>query len=333
MKYPPLVLLGYARPKETKKIIDIVNLSNICKVYYFVDFPKDSSDSKLISLNLEVKALSDYFDSKIEVENIFFDENLGPFAAYNYCMSYVFNREEELIFLEDDKLPSLSFFCYCKELLDRYRNDERVLFISGLNQRNESISNYHYDYFFSKINTSWGHAVWKRTYDKFHSVYEIYKSEYYKSLIFETYKFNLENNQMLKEGLSFFEFGNYNNHVASMEFYLLGPLRYLTNSVVIVPTLNLISDVGATEYTVHGDEYKLMTRRQKKIYFRETHEMTFPLKHPPFLIPDLNYTLVKTSIFTSIIQIFEKVERAFLILRFKGLRALIRKLKIYFQRN
>lgn len=319
----PVVLLGYARPKETKQIIERINRSETKKVYFFVDFPNDTEDAKLIQLNSDVKKLKNTFSKTIDVESVFFEKNIGPFEAYNQCMSYVFGKEEQLIFLEDDKLPSVSFFSFCSELLDKYKNDERILFISGINSNTSILDGYDYDYFFASNNSSWGHAIWRRTYNKFDSIFNVIKDDYYRKLIQQTYIFNKNNHDVLAEIQSYKDHGKYNGHVASMEFYMMGTLGILTNSLVIVPSKNLISDTGATEYTVHGDEYKLMTRNQKKIFFRETYELTSPLKHPPFMISDFRFNKSTYIPFRRVLWFIEKVERAYLILKYKGVKSLI----------
>lgn len=321
----PVVLLGYARPNETKQIIDRINQSETKKVYFFVDFPNDTTDARLMKLNADVKALVDTFNEVIDVESVFFENNVGPFEAYNQCMSIVFSKEEELIFLEDDKLPSVSFFSFCSELLDKYKNDERILFISGMNSNSAILVEYKYDYFFADVNSSWGHAIWKRTYDKFDSIYHVIQDEYYKKLIQQTYILRKNTHNVLGEIQSYLEHGKYNGHVASMEFYMMGALRILTNSLVIVPSKNLISDTGATEYTVHGDEYKLMTRSQKKIFFKETYELSKPLKHPPFVISDFRFNKTPYIPFKRILWFLEKTERAYLILRYKGIKFLLKR--------
>ena len=328
MKHAPVVLLGYARPNETKQIIERINMSKTKKVYFFVDFPNNTNDSKLVRFNNEVKALVSSFNKNIDVEPFFFEKNVGPFEAINRSTEYVFVREEELIYLEDDKLPSVSFFEYCSNLLEKYRHDERILFISGLNNSSLIYEDYPYDYFFAEINSTWGHATWKRTYDKFNYAFEFFKIKYYKNLINETYKFKGIKHDVLSEIESYLEYGKYKGHVASQEFYMLGPLRFLTNSIVIVPSKNLISNTGATEYTFHGDEYKLMTRRQRKIFFREVFELDFPLKHPPFVMTDFRFTKANNNFLTKSLLFFEKIERSFLIIKHKGLKGLIDKIKI-----
>jgi hypothetical protein len=75
-------------------------------------------------------------------------------------VSWIFERVEEAVLLEDDCLPHPSFFAYCEELLDRYRDEERVMHISGDNlrfgRRGEG------SYFFSRYPHVWGWASWRR---------------------------------------------------------------------------------------------------------------------------------------------------------------------------
>ena len=318
----PVVLIGYARPKETLDIIKMCRLVKPTKFYFIVDAPKND---EVKVLNQEVKNLVNEIDWDCDLHTYFIEKNVGPFEAYNIAMDFTFKQENRLIFLEDDKLPSMSFFYFCEELLEVYENDKRILFISGLNGRQIYPTDYNYDYFFTGMNTSWGHALWKRTYDQFKDALQFINDDYYKNQLIKLYKLDGDKHNFQKEINNYVKYGRNNGHNPSMEFYLMGPLKYLTNSLVIVPTKNLISDVGATLYTVHGDEYKMMTKRQKKWYFRETYELDFPLKHPPYVVKDLTY-LSNKSVFDSLIFFVEKVERMILILRFKGLRGLISKI-------
>jgi len=100
------------------------------------------------------------------VKTLFRDSNLGCKVAVSSAIDWFFAQEDEGIILEDDILPMRSFFPYCDELLERYRNDERVGLISGCNL----ISN-HYEiktsYFFSRYNHIWGWASWRRAWQHY----------------------------------------------------------------------------------------------------------------------------------------------------------------------
>ena len=87
----------------------------------------------------------------------------GPATAINWF----FDLEPEGIILEDDCLPDPSFFPYCAELLARYRNDPRVMMISGDNVQAHQTSDG--SYYFSQLAGTWGWATWRRAwalYDK-----------------------------------------------------------------------------------------------------------------------------------------------------------------------
>ena len=48
-------------------------------------------------------------------------------------LDWVFEREEQAIIVEDDCVPELSFFQYCQEMLEYYKDDDRILMVSGNN--------------------------------------------------------------------------------------------------------------------------------------------------------------------------------------------------------
>jgi hypothetical protein len=91
------------------------------------------------------------------------DVNMGLKMRQSSGMQWIFEECAEAIVLEDDTLPSESFFPYCQVLLERYRNDDRIMTISGCNfQRGRQRSQY--GYFFSQYHMTWGWASWRRAF-------------------------------------------------------------------------------------------------------------------------------------------------------------------------
>jgi hypothetical protein len=84
------------------------------------------------------------------------------YKTYFDAQSSIFSIVDRCIFLEDDVLVSVSFFRYCEELLEKYRDDLRVHYISGMNYLGK-YSGPNSDYFFSGEGSIWGYATWKRT--------------------------------------------------------------------------------------------------------------------------------------------------------------------------
>ena len=74
---------------------------------------------------------------------------------------------EELIVLEDDCIPHPTFFRFCEELLDRYRDDERVMHISGNHFQAQSRRPTPCSYSFARWNLCWGWATWRRAWRHF----------------------------------------------------------------------------------------------------------------------------------------------------------------------
>jgi hypothetical protein len=82
------------------------------------------------------------------------------------AISWAFEETEELIVIEDDCIPSGSFFSFCDEMLRRYKDDERVMHVSGDNFVGSELSG-PYSYYFSKYTHAWGWATWRRAWQRF----------------------------------------------------------------------------------------------------------------------------------------------------------------------
>lgn len=99
--------------------------------------------------------------------------NMGCKRRISSGLKWVFDEVSEAIILEDDCLPDPSFFSYCDELLDRYRNDERVFSVSGA-RLNPPRPNARASYYFSKYFACWGWASWRRS----HAKYDVQMSDW-----------------------------------------------------------------------------------------------------------------------------------------------------------
>lgn len=320
-----IAMLGYSRPEQTKNQIELLRKAKASKIYFFVDHPK-SDNNNLAELNIKVKELARTIDWDCDVVEHFFPKNLGPWTAYNKIMEFVFKIEDRVIYLEDDKIPSLSYFVFCDTLLEKYKNDQRILFISGLNKHQVYPDNYPYDYFFATENHHEGHAIWKRSYDLFNSAQGIYNNEYFMGIYSRFYRNKRKQKIRQKQLKSFNQTGSYNGAPPSMEFYLSGPLQFLNNSLVIVPSKNMIQEIAPADSSVHGDAIHVLTSRQQKSYFKKTFELELPIKHPPYVINDYKYfnDFDQLSLF---IILLEKIERVIRIIRYRGFNALIDKIK------
>jgi len=187
-------------------------------------------------------------------------------------MNWVFSQVEEAIILEDDCLPDASFFPYCAELLERYRGDSRVAYISGCNlvQRYTHTED---SYYFSRIGGIWGWATWRsewQRYDRHLSGWPEIRNERKLAEIFDQPK-------AVASWTRIFNLMYENKGPDTWDYqWLYTNLR--NNSLIIVPSVNLISNLGFGEGATHTtvEDARFMLRGA---------QMEFPLRHPSSFIP------------------------------------------------
>jgi hypothetical protein len=156
----PVALLIFNRPEVTRKLVEEVLKVKPPQVLVFADGPRPDhpEDAGLIDAAKNVISEAPW---ECEVLTNYSDANLGTKYRPATGLDWVFETVEKAIFFEDDVLPHPSFFRYCDELLDKYRDDERVMMISGNNfmggRRLNSDS-----YLFSHYAGIWGWATWRR---------------------------------------------------------------------------------------------------------------------------------------------------------------------------
>ena len=156
----PVALIAFNRPSTTARVFARIRAARPSRLFIVLDGPRvDRPDEA--ELCAEVRRIVSDVDWPCEVERNYSDTNLGCCHRPASGIEWVFSRVEEAIFLEDDILPEPTFFHYCDELLGRYRDDRRVMSISGYNAFGES-SRTAESYWFSAYPRSWGWASWRR---------------------------------------------------------------------------------------------------------------------------------------------------------------------------
>ena len=246
----PILLLTYKRPKTTNIILNKILSVKPKKLYIFQDGPK--KEFKKYDTFQHRKT----FDiiSKIKKKNkttqiIFysFKKNIGQRFIANKILNIVFKKENEIIFLEDDTFPELSFFNYCSIMLKTYESDDNIYHISGCNQfyglYKKKINNQ--KIFLSKYPQLWGWATWKKKWKKFYKP-EITDWEKNK-------KFFLRECMDNKSELRFFDYFITRNSKKKHIGWDI-PWIYkliLNNKKTILPDVNLIKNLGY-EYDPEG---------------------------------------------------------------------------------
>jgi len=155
----PVLFLIFKRLDTTKQVFEQIRKVKPQKLYIAADGPRENIEGEVE----KCKAVRDYvvnnIDWNCEVKTLFREKNLGCGRAVSEAIKWFFENEEMGIILEDDCLPSQSFFWFCEELLERYKSDMRIWHIGGNNFQDGKIRG-DGDYYFSALNHVWGWASW-----------------------------------------------------------------------------------------------------------------------------------------------------------------------------
>ena len=160
----PILYCCYNRLDLIKKSLNIIKHIECKKLYIAIDGPNTNNED--INKNGQILKYIKSLKFSSEIKILERDKNLGCKIAISDAINWFFQTEEYGIILEEDLLPSESFFKFCDHLLEKYKNEEKIMMISGTNYLGENIKSN--KYFFSEHFLIWGWATWKRawkTYD------------------------------------------------------------------------------------------------------------------------------------------------------------------------
>ena len=303
----PVLLMLFVRPEQLLKSFNAVKLARPSKLFLLSDGPRKNYDSDK-ELNDKCKEIVEDINWECEVYHKYSKLNQGmyitAYEGFKWCFSFV----DRVIFLEDDIVANQSFFKFCDELLEKYKNDLRIHSICGMNhvgQYDGPAS----DYFFSKQGSIWGFALWKRTFDSF---------EYNLNFTQDKYSFNLflnsipKNNRRSIKSNIILKRKNWeeNNELGDFELISFAAF-HLQNGLRIIPKNNMISCHGISENSGHSVNNKLkLPKSIRSLFFMKTYEISFPIKHPNYVIGDSKYDelVLKYMGVNNVIRFFRKVE-------------------------
>ena len=154
-----VLLITFNRLDYIKEVFEQIKLAKPPRLYLFSDGARKNIEGE----NEKVQAVRNWVLSNInwncDVKTKFLETNSGG-CAYGIptAVSWFFKNEQDGIILEDDCVPNQSFFRYCEELLDKYKDDKRIWHITGYGYYNDI--NAKETYYFAKIQHCWGWASW-----------------------------------------------------------------------------------------------------------------------------------------------------------------------------
>jgi hypothetical protein len=156
----PVALFLFARPDTTRRVFETIRQARPARLYLVADGPRTDRPEET-ERSRAARAICAHIDWPCDVRVNFSDANLGQKRRLETGLRWVFEHTDEAIILEDDCVPDPTFFPFCQDLLDRYRDEPQVLAITGSNFQ-YGLRPGHASYFFSRYPLIWGWSTWRR---------------------------------------------------------------------------------------------------------------------------------------------------------------------------
>jgi hypothetical protein len=278
----PVALVFFSRPDVLKLTFEAIREAKPSTLFLIQDGSRSGNLNDEIKIQ-ECREIVKNIDWDCKVFRNYSEENMGCGMRVFSGISWAFQHVDRLAIIEDDCVPSLDFFKFCEELLEKYKDDERIDMISGMNNLG-FFDKTPYDYFFTLYGTIWGWATWKRVWDTID-----YKMNWLNDTDATRLIENLHGKDRIKIGREKYRLLNSNEKLTSWS-YQRGINALLNSRLAIVPKFNLITNVGLTENGANSlNSIKFTPKGLRSVYYMKTYEINFPLKHPKYIINDIEY--------------------------------------------
>lgn len=272
-----VLLLVFNRPDTTQQVFEAIRKAKPHRLYVAADGPRADKLGEAEKVE-QVRKIATQIDWSCEVKTLFRDENLGCKVAVSSAIDWFFENVEEGIILEDDCLPSQSFFWFCQELLEKYRNDTRIMCVAGSTYVEKDDNFNHYSYHFARVGGIWGWASWRRAWRLYEPEMESWPQARKENIMSDLFTGEPE---LYKLYNGWFEKAYQNNFTWDYQWTYT---KIIHSSLNIMPCKNLIRNIG------HGTAGATHTNsRNDRFSNMKSHEIKFPLTHPQFVVIDRKF--------------------------------------------
>lgn len=264
----PVLMIMFNRPHKAAEVFAKIRQVKPPKLFIAVDGARPDHPGEADKVR-QCQAFAQMVDWDCDVKTDFAASNMGCRDRVASAITWAFEHVEELIILEDDCVPDVTFFRFCQELLEKYRDDPRIFSIDGSNH--DFIEPFEESYAFSKRFYCWGWATWRRAWKHFDitmKAWSTFKQDGYLKNIFRKHDriYFMNEFQWTFEGkLNTWDYQFWLNCLAN-------------HGLHVVPRVNLVRNTG---FEPGGVNTSFPTADH--LYMDEP--MEFPLIHPEIMSP------------------------------------------------
>ena len=309
-----VLLVFFVRDETFKRVFESVRQSRPRRLLLWQDGPRKGKSSDLEGIK-KCREIAENVDWECEIYKHYNEENLGCDPSTFLAFKWAFSIVDKCIILEDDQVPSQSYFTFCKELLDKYEFDERISHICGYNILGVA-SWCPNDYLFAYTGSgAW--ASWRRVADSWEDKYEFLHDEY--ALNNLKNKYGKRSEAWIKTAIRHEKTGK--------EYWesIIGLGCAINSRYAIIPKYNLVQNWGISDNATHSsvNDLRLIGRAEQKLYLQKGEEITFPLKHPKYVIPDNDYMAMLDKRNNMVFLVKGKIQMVINMIRYRKFNLLL----------
>ena len=260
-----IVLFIYKRDNNFDQVIGAIRRHNPSTIFIVADGPKNINE--LSQINNTRALLESLIDWPCKIHKNYASYNLGLRERFRTGIDWVFTHTDKAIFIEDDCIPDPVFFSFCDELLVKYKDDQKILSISG-NNFQPSNNRVKESYYFSRYPHVWGWATWKRVWDHYDSNIRDWPKLKQSGWLSNVYP----DRYFIRKFWTYIFDRLYTGKINTWD-YQLTYLSLKLGGFNIIPNVNLVKNVG------YGEDATNIKKKNKTINI-PTNRINLPLTHP-----------------------------------------------------
>lgn len=263
----PVAIIFFNRARPLKSVMKRVREVRPRKLFLIADGPRAHVPGDAERCDDARAVAEESIDWECDIQRCYAEHNLGCGPRPATGISWVFRQVEEAIILEDDCVPEVSFFRFCDEMLERYRDNEDIFQVCGTNYF-PLMDRSFYSYHFSRYLVCWGWATWRRAWNHFDYGMRDYDTETVTAMLEQTFE---HKSSVAYWGRQFERLRAGDDSVWDLRWLYAG---WRHQALGIIPRDNLVSNIGFGTDSTH-------TRGHAEGGFQPTQALDFPLAHPP----------------------------------------------------
>ena len=263
MKHPAkidvaVLLLFFNRPESFGQVFAEVKKARPSKLFLYQDGPRGERDMAGIKA---CRDIAEDIDWECEVHRMYQEQNYGCDPSEYISQKWAFSIVDKC-----------------------YEHDERIVMVAGFNT-DEVSPDVPDDYFFTTVFSIWGWASWRRVIDRWDGQYSFLDDEYNMHLLRQMVKERRYRKTMLQMC--------YDHRSLKKEYYesIFWASMMFNHGLAIMPTKNLVNNLGVSAggSTHYAGSLETMPKALRKMFTMQRHELDFPLRHPRYVIENVDY--------------------------------------------